>query len=125
MAAAPAGGPRDASPPDIGTTVAADLHHPVPAATGGDRRCDSLAPAEHHVGAVRRRLHPHASCTGLCVASDRDVFGDSACRPANTRKACMIEAVAPSQIVGVPLSKPIQRGTIGVAKADSAGGNQQ
>jgi hypothetical protein len=33
----------------------------------------------------------------------------------------MIEAVAPSQIVGVPLSERMQRRTIGMAKADTAG----
>jgi hypothetical protein len=37
----------------------------------------------------------------------------------------MIEAVAMGQIVGVPLSERMQRGTIGVAKADTAGRDQQ
>jgi hypothetical protein len=37
----------------------------------------------------------------------------------------MIEAVATSQIVRVPLSECMQRGTIGMAKADTAGRDQQ
>ena len=34
------------------SSVAADLHCPIPAATGRDRRGNSLASAEHHVRAV-------------------------------------------------------------------------
>jgi len=37
----------------------------------------------------------------------------------------MIEAVATSHIVGMPLSKSMQGGTIGVAKADAASRNQK
>ena len=124
---ASAGAPSesDARLTDIGTTVAADLHRPIPAATGGYRRCDGLAPAEHHVRAVRRRPHPHAPCTGLGLASDRDILGNSARRPAKALEARMIEAVATSHIVGVPLSERVQRGTIGMAKAGTAGCSQR
>jgi hypothetical protein len=37
----------------------------------------------------------------------------------------VIEAIATGQIVGVPLSERMQRGTIGMAKADAAGRDQQ
>src|SRR5512136_1845580 len=57
------------------TTTAADLQHPVAAAAAGYRRGNGLAPAEHHVRAVPRRLHPHAPRTFLGLASDRDIFG--------------------------------------------------
>lgn len=119
MAAAPAGSPstRDASLADNGRTAAADLHRPVPAATGGYRGCDGLAPAEHHVRAMRRRLHPHAPCAGLGVAADRDILGNSARRPAMMPESRMVEAVAARHIVGVPLRERVQRGAIRMAKA--------
>jgi hypothetical protein len=66
---------------DTRTTVAADLHHPIPAATCGYRRCDGLAPIEHHIRAMRRRLHPHSPCTGLGLKSHRHIFGNGTGRP--------------------------------------------
>src|ERR1019366_2846172 len=79
-------------------TTAADLHHPVAAAAGRYRRGNGLAPAEHHVRAVPRRLHPHAPRTLLGLASDRDILATGARRPAMPHEARMIEAVAASHI---------------------------
>ena len=44
---------------------------------------------------------------------------------AKALEARMIEAVATSHIVGVPLSERVQRGTIGMAKAGTAGCSQR
>ena len=93
---------------DIGTTVAADLHRPIPAAAGGHRRCDGLAPAEHHVRAVRRRLHPHSPCTGLGLASHRDILGNGTRRPTTLHKSSMIETVAARHVIGVLLSECVE-----------------
>ena len=93
---------------DIGTTVAADLHRPIPAAVGGHCRCDGLAPAEHHVRAVRRRLHPHSFCTGLGLASRRDILGDGTRRPTTLHESSMIETVAARHVIGVLLSECVE-----------------
>src|ERR1019366_9452946 len=106
-------------------TTAADLHHPVAAAAGRYRRGNGLAPAEHHVRAVPRRLHPHAPRTLLGLASDRDILGNGARRPAMPHEARMIEAVAASHIVGVLLSERVERGTIGMAQAGAGSAEQQ
>jgi hypothetical protein len=106
-------------------TTAADLHHPVAAAAGRYCRGNGLAPAEHHVRAVPRRLRPHAPSTLLGPASDRDILGNGARRPAMPHEARMIEAVAASHIVGVLLSERVERGTIGMALAGAVSAEQQ
>ena len=110
MTAASVGGSSESGAmlTDIGTTVAADLHRPIPAAAGGHRRCDSLAPAEHHVCAVRRRLHPHSPCTGLGLASHRDILGDGTRRPTTLHESSMIETVAARHVIGVLLSECVE-----------------
>src|ERR1035437_4674559 len=105
--------------------TAADLHHPVAAAAGRYRRGNGLAPAEHHVRAVPRRLHPHAPRTFFGLASDRDILGNGARRPAMPHEARMIEAVAAGHIVGVLLSERVERGTIGMAQAGAGSAEQQ
>lgn len=107
------------------SATAADLQHPVAAAATGYRRGNGLAPAEHHVRAVPRRLHPHAPRTFLGLASDRDIFSNGARRPATPHEARMIEAIAASHIVGVLLSERVERGTIGMAQAGAGGAQQQ
>jgi hypothetical protein len=83
------------------TSVAADFHRPVPAATGRYRRCDGLAPAEHHVCAVARRLHPHSSCAGLGLASHRHILGNGTGRPTTLHETSVVETVAASHVIGV------------------------
>ena len=106
-------------------TTAADLHHPIAAAAGGYRRGNGLAPAAHHVRAVQRRLHPHAPRTFLGLASNRNILRNGSRRSAMPHEARMIEAVAASHIVGVPLSERVERGTIGMAQAGAGGAEQQ
>jgi hypothetical protein len=101
---------------DIGTTVAADLHRPIPAATGGHRRCDGLAPAEHHVRAVRRRVHPHSPCAGLGLASHSDILGNGTRRPTTLHESSMIETVAARHVIGVLLGECVERGAISMAR---------
>ncbi|MFZ1949936.1 MAG: hypothetical protein WAU74_07685 [Pseudolabrys sp.] len=91
-----------------GTTVAADLHSPVAAATGGHRGRNGLAPPEPHVRAVWRRLHPHAPCTCLGLATDRNVLSNGARWAATLHKARVIETVAASHVIGVLLSEPVE-----------------
>jgi hypothetical protein len=93
---------------DASTTVAADLHRPIPASTGGYRRCDGLAPAEHHVRAVRRRLHPHSSCTSLGLASHRHILSNGTRRPSTLHETGMIETVAARHVIGVLLSECVE-----------------
>ena len=107
------------------SATAADRHHPVTAAAGGYRRGNSLAAAEHHVRAVTRRLHPHAPRTFLGLAPDRDILSNGTRRPAMPLEARMIEAIAASHIVGVLLSKRVERGTISMAHAGAGGAEQQ
>jgi hypothetical protein len=90
------------------TTVAANLHRPIPAATGRYRGCDGLAPAKHHVSAVLRRLHPHSSCTSLSLASHRHILCNSTRRPSTLHEASVIKAVATSHVIGVLLSEGVQ-----------------
>jgi hypothetical protein len=90
---------------DTSATVAANFHRPISAAIGGYRRCDSLTTAEHHVGAVPRRLHPHSPCTGLGRASHRHILGYSAGRPTMLQETSVIETVAASHVIGVLLSE--------------------
>lgn len=99
------------------TTVAADLHRPIPAAAGRYRRCDGLASAKHHVSAVRRRLHPHSPCTSLGLASHRHILCNSTRRPSTLHEASVIEAVAASHVISVLLSECVERGTIGIARS--------
>jgi hypothetical protein len=106
-------------------TTAANLHHPVPAAAGGYRGGNGLTPAAHHVRAMGRRLHPHAPCTFLGRASDRDILGNSARRPAMPHEARMIKAVATSHIVGMLLGERMEPGTIGMAQASASGAERQ
>jgi hypothetical protein len=87
------------------TSVAADFHRPVPAATGRYRRCHGLAPAEHHVCAVPRRLHPHSSCAGLGLASHRHILGNGTNRSTTLHETSVIETVAASHVIGVLLSE--------------------
>jgi len=92
---------------DTSTTVAADLHHP----TGGHWRipqCDDLAPTEHHIRAVRRRLHPHSPCAGLGLASHRHILGNGTCRPTMLLETSMVEIVAASHVIGVLLSECVE-----------------
>jgi hypothetical protein len=93
---------------DTNTTVAADLHRPIPVATGGNCRCDGLAPAEHHVRAVRRRLHPHSSCTGLGPASCRNILSNGTRRPTTLHETSVIETVAARHVIGVLLSECVE-----------------
>jgi hypothetical protein len=74
-----------------------------------------------------------ARCGGDCihmrlaqasVSHPTATFSATARRPAKALEARMIEAVATSHIVGVPLSERVQRGTIGMAKAVTAGCSQ-
>jgi hypothetical protein len=131
VTAASAGGSSesDASMAGTSTTVAADLHRPIPAATGRYRGCDGLAPAKHHVSAVRRRLHPHSPCTSLVLASHRHILCNGTRRPSTLHEASVIEAVAASHVIGVLLSECGERGTIGIARFDpynrSAKGSKQ
>ena len=131
VTAASAGGSSesDASMAGTSTTVAADLHRPIPAATGRYRGCDGLAPAKHHVSAVRRRLHPHSPCTSLVLASHRHILCNGTRRPSTLHEASVIEAVAASHVIGVLLSECGERGTIGIAQFDpynrSAKGSKQ
>ena len=74
---------------------------------------------------MTRRLHPHASRTFLGLASDRDILGNGARRPAMSLEAHMIKAIAASHIVGVLLSKRIERGAIRMAHAGAGGAEQQ
>jgi hypothetical protein len=94
-------------------------------AAGGYRRGNGLAPPEHHVRAVPRRLHPHAPRTFLALASDRDILGNGARRPAMPHEVRMVETVAASHIVGVLLSKRLELGAIGMAQAGCGGAEQQ
>jgi hypothetical protein len=98
----------DATPTDIGATAAADLHRPIAAAACGHRRCDGLAPAEHHVRAVRRRLHPHSPCTGLGLASHRDILGNGTRWPTTLHESSMIETVAARHVTSVLLSERVE-----------------
>ena len=129
VTAASAGGSSesDASMAGTSTTVAvADLHRPIPAATG---RYRGLAPAKHHVSAVRRRLHPHSPCTSLGLASHRHILCNGTRRPSTLHEASVIEAVAASHVIGVLLSECGERGTIGIARFNpynrSAKGSKQ
>lgn len=106
-------------------TTATDLHHPVAAAAGRYRRGNGLAPAEHHVRAVPRQLHPYAPRTFLGLASDRDILGNGARRPAMPHEARMIETVAASHIVSMMLSERVERGTIRMAQAGAGSAEQQ
>jgi len=110
VTAASAGGSskRDASMAGTCTTVAADFHRPIPAATGGYRSRDGLASAEHHVRAVRRRLHPHSSCTGFSLASHRHILGNGSCRPTTLHETDVIKTVATRHIIGVLLSEGVE-----------------
>src|SRR5262245_21427459 len=87
------------------TTVAADFHRPIPAATGRYGRCDGLAPPAHHVCAVPRRLHPHPSCAGLGLASHRHILGNGTGRPTTLHEICVVQTVAAGHVVGVLLSE--------------------
>jgi hypothetical protein len=93
---------------DAGTAVAADLHRPIPATTGGYRRCDGLAPAEHHVRAMRRRLHPHSPCTGLGLASRRHILSNGTCRSTTLHETSVVETAAARHVVRVLLSKRVE-----------------
>jgi hypothetical protein len=93
---------------DTRTTVVADLHHPIPAATGGYRRYDGLAPTEHHIRAMRRRLHPHSPCTGLGLASHRHILGNGTGRPTMLPETSVVETVAASHVIGVLLSECVE-----------------
>ena len=75
------------------TSVATDLHCPIAAATGRNRRGNGLASAEHHVRAVWRRLHPHSSRTHLGLASHRHILGNGAGRPTALHETSVIETV--------------------------------
>jgi hypothetical protein len=99
-----------------GTTIAAYLHCPVAAATGGHRGRNGLAPAEHHVRAVWRRLHPHAPCTCLGLATDRNVLCNGASRAPPLHEARVIKAIAARHVIGVLLSKRVEWGAVGVAR---------
>jgi hypothetical protein len=90
---------------DTSTTAAADFHCPISAPTGGYRRCDGLTAAEHHVRAVRWRLHPHSPCTGLGRASHRDILGYGASGATMLHETSVIETVAASHVIGVLLGK--------------------
>src|SRR5262249_45595133 len=79
-------------------TTAHNPHRQTGRARGGPRRCDGLAPAEHHVRAVRRRLHPHAARASFAVASHGNIFGGRAGRSAMLHEASVIEAVAARHI---------------------------
>jgi len=90
------------------TTVATDLHCPVTAATDGHRGRNGLASAKHHVRAVWRRLHPHAPRTCLGGAPDRKNLRNSASGAATVHKACVIETIAASHVIGVLLSERME-----------------
>jgi hypothetical protein len=90
---------------DTSTPAAADFHCPISAATGGYRRCDSLTAAEHHVRAVRWRLHPHSPCAGLGRASHRYIFGYGTRRPTMLHETGVIQTVAASHVIGMLLSE--------------------
>jgi hypothetical protein len=90
---------------DTSTTAVANFHRPISAAAGGYRRCDSLTAAEHHVGAVPRRLHPHLPCASLGRASHRHILGYSAGRPPMLHETSVIETVAAGHVIGVLLSE--------------------
>ena len=89
-------------------TVAADLHYPIAAATGRDRRGNGLASAEHHVRAVGRRLHPHSPRTRLGLASHRHILGNGAGRPTALHETSVIETVATSHVIRVLLSERVE-----------------
>jgi hypothetical protein len=74
---------------------------------------------------VPRRLHPYAPRTFLGLASDRDILGNGARRPAMPHEARMIETVAASHIVGMLLSERVERGTIRMAQAGADSAEQQ
>jgi hypothetical protein len=98
------------------TPAAADFHCPISAATGGYRRCDSLTAAEHHVRAVRWRLHPHSPCAGLGLASHSDILGNGTRRPTTLHESSMIETVAARHVIGVLLGECVERGAISMAR---------
>jgi hypothetical protein len=52
-----------------------------------------------------RRLHPHSPCTGLGLASHRDVLGNGTSRPTTLHETSVIETVAASHVIGVLLSE--------------------
>jgi hypothetical protein len=108
VTAATATGATPARTTAAGTTVATDLHCPVTAATDGHRGRNGLASAKHHVRAVWRRLHPHAPRTCPGRAPDRNVLSNSASGAATVHKACVIETIAASHVIGVLLSKRME-----------------
>jgi hypothetical protein len=93
---------------DGNTTAAADFHCPIPATTGRYRRRDGLAPTEHHVCAVPRRLHPHSPCAGLGLASHRHILGNDPGRSTTLHETSVIETVAASHVIGVLLSEDMK-----------------
>jgi hypothetical protein len=90
------------------TNLAADLHRPITMATGRNGSRDGLACAEHHVCAVLRRLHPHSPCTGLGLASHRNILGNGSRRPTTRHETSVIETIAARHIIGVLLSEGVQ-----------------
>ena len=98
---------RTSPPTTTAAATATDLHGPIATAAGGYGRGNSLTPAEHHVRAVRRRLHPHAPCTSFSIASHRNILGGRTRWPAMLHEACVIETVAASHVVSVLLSERV------------------
>ena len=114
MSAAFAGSPGqpNAGPAGNSMTVAAGEHRPIAAAGGRYRGCNGLASAEHHVAAVRRRLHPHSPCASFGVTSHCNILGNGARRSAMPHETRVIEAVAAGHVIGVLLREPVERRTI-------------
>ncbi|MFZ0066693.1 MAG: hypothetical protein WAK90_11035 [Pseudolabrys sp.] len=57
---------------------------------------------------MRRRLHPHSPCTGLGLASHRNILGNGSSGPATLHETSVIETIAARHIIGVLLSKGVQ-----------------
>jgi hypothetical protein len=51
---------------------------------------------------------PHSPCTGLGLASHRNVLGNGSRRPTTRHKTSVIETIAARHIIGVLLSKGVQ-----------------
>ncbi len=125
MAAATATGADVTRATDARSTGTANLHCPVAAATGRHRRRNGLATTQHHIRAMWRRLHPHLPRACLALATDCNVFGNSARRATAFPKARVIETIAVSHVISVLLSKCVERRTIGMAQIGLGSAKQQ
>src|ERR1017187_6950081 len=100
------------------TAVAASsyFHHPIAPAVFGYRRGNDLASAEHHVHAMVRRFNPRLPRASFGFTSNRDIFGNGACRPSTIHEPRMIEAIAAGHVVCVSLGETVERRTISIAQ---------